>query len=80
MFVCYNYADNFLHLCINPSNILLYYGGTFNVFRGPIWFQNFREKRLIFGETDYSLFSLKRARGKRSQVQCNPDKHRLHFR
>ena len=50
MFVCYNYADNILHLCIetheskrvNPSKKLFYYGGTFNVFRGPIWCQIFR--------------------------------------
>ena len=44
MFVCYNYADKFLHLYIethvsqtfiNSSKTLFYYGGTFNVFRGP---------------------------------------------
>ena len=63
MFVCYNYADNLLHLCINPSKILLYYGGTFNVFRGPIWFQNFRTKSLIFGETDYSFFFFEESAG-----------------
>ena len=63
MFVCYNYADNFLHLCINPSKILLYYGGTFNFFRGPIWFQNFRTKSLIFGETDYSFFFFEESAG-----------------
>ena len=32
-----------LYLFINPSKILFYYEGTFNVFRGPIW-----EKRLDF--------------------------------
>ena len=45
MFVCYNYADKFLHLHIethvnktfvNSSKTLFYNGGTFNVFRGPI--------------------------------------------
>ena len=45
MFVCYNYADQFLHLHIethvnktfvNSSKTLFYNGGTFNVFRGPI--------------------------------------------
>ena len=44
MFVCYNYADKFLDLYIethvsqtfvNSSKTLFYYGGTFNVFRGP---------------------------------------------
>ena len=44
MFVCYNYADKFLHLYIethgsqmfvNSSKTPFYYGGTFNVFRGP---------------------------------------------
>ena len=44
MFVSYNYADTFLHLYIethvsqtfvNSSKTLFYYGGTFNVFRGP---------------------------------------------
>ena len=49
MLVCYNYADdNFLHLCINPRKILFYYGGTFDIFRGPIWFQNFKEKKPEF--------------------------------
>ena len=51
MFVCYNYADKFLHLYIethvsqtfvNSSKTRFYYGGTFNVFRGPIWYQIFR--------------------------------------
>ena len=56
MLVCYNYADNFLHLCINPSKILFDYGGTFDVFRGTIWFQNFKKKSVIFGATDYSIF------------------------
>ena len=65
MFVCYNYADTFLHPCIDPSKIL-YYGGTFNVFRGPIWFQIIGKKSLILGEMDYSFFSLRRARGQRS--------------
>ena len=65
MFVCYNYADKFLHLYIethvsqtfvNSSKTLFYYGGTFNVFRGPIWCQFFLGKQsLIFGETDYSF-------------------------
>ena len=44
MFVCYNYADNVLHLCINPSKILFYYGGTFNVFRA----QKFEGKKIDF--------------------------------
>ena len=51
MLVSYNYADNFLHFCINASKILFYYGGTFDmfdVFRGPIWFQNFEEKKRDF--------------------------------
>ena len=52
MFVCYNYADNFLNPCINPSKILFYYKGTFNVFRGPIWFQNCTGKSLISGERE----------------------------
>ena len=56
IFVCYNYGDNFFHFCINPGKILFYYGGTFNVFRGPIWFQNVKEKSLIFGETNYGFF------------------------
>ena len=51
MFVCYNYADKFLHLYIETyvsqmfltsSKTLFYCGGTFNVFRGPIWCQIFR--------------------------------------
>ena len=50
MFVCYNYADKFLHLYIethvsqtfvNSSKTLFYYGGTFNVFRGPNMVSNF---------------------------------------
>ena len=50
MFVCYNYADTFLHLYIethvsqtfvNSSKTLFYYGGTFNVFRGPNMVSNF---------------------------------------
>ena len=54
MFVCYNYADKFLHLYIethvsqtfiNSSKTLLYYGGTFNVFRGPNMVSNFQGKQ-----------------------------------
>ena len=52
MFVCYNYADKFLHLYkiiethvsqtfINSNKTLFYYGGTFNVFRGPNMVSNF---------------------------------------
>ena len=43
MFVCYNYADTFLHLLkltkaklVNSSKNLFYYGGTFTVFWGLI--------------------------------------------
>ena len=66
MFVSFNYADKFLHLYIEThvsqmfltsSKTLFYCGGTFNVFRGPIWCQIFRgTKLLIFGQTDYSFF------------------------
>ena len=50
MFVCYNYADKFLHLYIethvsqtfvNSSKTLFHYGGTLNVFRGPSIVSNF---------------------------------------
>ena len=50
MFACYNYADKFLPLCmethvgqtfVNSSKTLFYYGGTFNVFRGPNMVSNF---------------------------------------
>ena len=50
MFVCYNYADTFLHLYIetnvsqtfvDSSKTLFYYGGTFNVFRVPNMVSNF---------------------------------------
>ena len=63
MFVCYNYADKFLHLYIethvsqtfvNSSKTLLYCGGTLNVFRGPNMVLG--EQSLIFGQTDYSFF------------------------
>ena len=63
MFVCYNYADKFLHLYIethvsqtfvNSSKTLFYCGGTFNVFRGPNMVLG--EQSLIFGQTDYSFF------------------------
>ena len=66
MFVCYNYAGTFWNLYIEThvsqmfltsSKTLFYCGGTFNVFRGPIWCQIFRgEQSLIFGQTDYSFF------------------------
>ena len=66
MFVCYNYADKFLHLYIethvsqtfiNSNKTLFYYGGTFNFFRGPNMVSNFWGKQsLIFGQTDYSFF------------------------
>ena len=54
MFVCYNYADKFLLLYIethvsqtfvDSRKTLFYYGGTFNVFRGPIWCQIFRANK-----------------------------------
>ena len=38
------------------------------------------KKAWFLAKRTIAFFSLKRARGKRSQVQCNPDKHRLHFR
>ena len=50
MFMCYNHADKFLHLYIetrvsqtfiNSGKTLFYYGGTFNVFRGPNMVSNF---------------------------------------
>ena len=57
MFVCYNYADKFLHLYIethvsqtfvNSSKTLFYYEGNFNVFRGSIWCQIFRGNKVLF--------------------------------
>ena len=74
MFVCYNYADNFLHLCIETyesqtcltlaknSSIM----EKFLTFLGPQYGVNFLKKtKLVFGETDCGFFSLKRARAKR---------------
>ena len=56
MFVCYNYADNFLHLCIetyesqtlNPSKKLFCYGEIFNIFRATIWCKLFKENKACF--------------------------------
>ena len=74
MFVCYNYADNFLHLCIETyesqtcltlaknSSIM----EKFLTFFRPQYGVNFLKKQsLFFGETDCCFFSLKRARAKR---------------
>ena len=51
MLVCYNYADNFLLLCIEThesqtcltlaKKLFYYVGKLFNVFRGPIWCEMF---------------------------------------
>ena len=62
MLVCYNYAVNFLHLCIKHSSIteerLMSFGAQYG-------FKILRKKSVIFGASDYSIFSLKRAQGKR---------------
>ena len=53
MFVCYNYADNFLHLCIETyesqtcltlAKKLFCYGEIFNIFRATILGVNFLGK------------------------------------
>ena len=74
MFVCYNYADNVLHLCIEThesqtcltlaksscimEKLLTSFGAQYGV-------KLLGKKSLIFGETDCSFYSLKRARAKR---------------
>ena len=74
MFVCYNYADNFLHLCIETyesqtcltltknSSIM----EKFLTFFGPQYGVNFLKKtKLVFWRNGLLFFSLKRARAKR---------------
>ena len=57
MFVCYNYADNFLHLCIETyeSQMCLTLAKNssimekfFNIFRATIWCKLFKENKACF--------------------------------
>ena len=80
MFVCYNYADKFLHIYIEShvSQRLLTLAKHSSImeelltsFGALIWCQIFRGNKAWFlAKQTIAFLSLKRARGKRPWVQC----------
>ena len=56
MFVCYNYAENFLHLCITLAKYSSVMEERLTSFGAQYGFTMLRKKSLLFGETDYSIF------------------------